>query len=115
MQVLSTDQWAMYRSNGVDRTTGAAGTFCNPPLTINYVEGSDFMIAAVLVYNVTLTADQITTMETWLVQRYGLGKLHSPSACDANQVHACMMVGTQIPYDCRVARAKTVLTIRNCI
>lgn len=84
-RVLSTDQWGMYRSQGVDRTSSGTnpGTFCpSPPtLVLNDVgaggtEATDgWEAAALLMYNRTLTAAEYEAVEAWLVKRYALGEM----------------------------------------
>lgn len=74
--VLSTDQWAMYRSQGVNRTADAPGGWCSPQMTINGLDVSEgWQVAAVLVYDALLTEAQYVEVEQWLVARYGLGEL----------------------------------------
>ena len=74
--VVSTDQNNLYRSNGVQRGNSGAGTPSYARLTINYGlatgEYSDWAVSEVLVYNRTLTADEITSVETYLYAKTGL-------------------------------------------
>jgi hypothetical protein len=74
--VASTDQNALYRSNGVNRTIGSPGSPSHTQLIINgstFAELSDFQIAEVIVYDRTLNATEITQTEAYLSNRYGLG------------------------------------------
>jgi hypothetical protein len=74
--VASTDQNALYRSNGVSRTTGSPGTPSHTQLIINgttFAELSDFQIAEVIVYDRTLNSTEISQIESYLSTRYGLG------------------------------------------
>lgn len=72
--VLSTDQNALYRSQGIDRTIATPGTPSYAQLAINtgtYAgETSDWLCACVIVYNRTLSLDEINLVEAWLGQRY---------------------------------------------
>ena len=73
--VLSTDQNGLYRVNGVQKSTNAGGSGYSQ-LAINSAYGSygpelsDWAVAAVVVFNRTLSAAEITTMESWLSQLY---------------------------------------------
>ena len=73
--VLSTDQNGLYRANGVQKSTNSGGSASNR-LAVNTGgkhggETSDWAIAAVVVYNRTLSATEIMSMENWLSQLYG--------------------------------------------
>lgn len=71
--VMSTDQNALYRSNRMDRTSGSPGSPSYAQLSINaYTEVSDWACACVIVFNRTLTAAEILTMEAWIGGNYGL-------------------------------------------
>lgn len=74
--VLSTDQNALYRSNGTDRTNGTPGTPSNARLCINAGEfsgeASEWACGCVIVYNRTLTTDEIIQVETFLNRRYNV-------------------------------------------
>jgi hypothetical protein len=73
--VLSTDQNSLYRSNGVTR--GSSGGTASAPLTIvngmhGASEGSDWMVAEVIVYDRTLSASEYQAVELWLSSKYGI-------------------------------------------
>lgn len=74
--VLSTDQNNIYRSQGVDRTIAAGGTPSYGRLAVNTgnipSETSDWAIAAVAVYNRTLTLAEIRQVEYFLNTRYAV-------------------------------------------
>ena len=74
--VLSTDQNGLYRANGVQKSTSAGGSSSNQ-LGINssgggYAQPSDWAVAAAIVFSRTLSTVEITMMENWLSQLYGL-------------------------------------------
>jgi hypothetical protein len=75
--LLSSDQWPLYRGQGIDRTTAAPGAWCAPQLSINHEAASDFQVAAILVYNYAMSAPEMEAIERWLVTRYALGALRS--------------------------------------
>jgi hypothetical protein len=73
--VVSTDQNNLYRSNGVLRGNSGAGTSGQTydRISINYgtastTEPSDWAVSEVLVYNRTLTTEEITSVEAYLYQ-----------------------------------------------
>ena len=73
--VLSTDQNNLYRSNLVNRVTGASGTPTYDRIGVGvtsggYAEPSDWAIACVIVYNTTLTSGEINQVENWLMKQY---------------------------------------------
>lgn len=72
--VISTDQNTKYRSQGIDRTT-VTGPNASAQLFINagygLGEGSDWACAEVIVYNRTLSAAEITNVESYLFNKYG--------------------------------------------
>ena len=75
--VVSSDQNALYRSNKVDRTTGAPGTPSSVQISLNYGvaqagEPSDWACAEVIVYNRTLTTPEIEKVENYLYGKYSL-------------------------------------------
>lgn len=74
--VLSTDQNALYRSNGTNRTNGTPGTPSNARLCINAGdfpgESSEWACGCVIVYNRTLTTNEIIQVETFLNRRYNV-------------------------------------------
>lgn len=69
--VFSTDQNALYRSQGVDRTI-KTGSALNAPLTINGASGelSDWAVAEVIVYNRLLSEKEILLIEKYLFNKY---------------------------------------------
>ena len=78
--MLSTDQNGLYRSNGVLKST-SAGYSGYSQLAVNSAGSSngaaaiipsDWAIAAAIVFNRTLSSAEITMMENWLSQLYGL-------------------------------------------
>ena len=77
--VVSTDQNALYRSQGFDRTTGTPGTPSYTNLTINYLYPSDWAVAEIIVYDRTLTANEISVAEQYLFNRYMRNKLWQPT------------------------------------
>ena len=78
--VVSTDQNAIYRSQGVDRTTTGPGIPSYAQMTINWFEpdyySSDWAVAEILVYDRKLSLQEIHDAEGYLFKRYGL----SPTA-----------------------------------
>jgi hypothetical protein len=77
--VLSCDQNSLYRSNGVDRTVGSAGSPSFDQITINsgyhvmnYTETSEWACACVIVYNRTLSTNEILQVETFINRRYNV-------------------------------------------
>jgi len=74
--VYSTDQSGLYRSNGVQRSTGAGGNV-GDRFGVNqggfYTgESSDCYLVEVIVYNRTLSSAEIAQVENYLKGRYGL-------------------------------------------
>lgn len=71
--VLSTDQNSLYRGN---RTTyGTSGGSASTRLTVNagqYTEYSAWQVAEIIVYNRTLSLEEYTSVENFLVDNYGL-------------------------------------------
>lgn len=68
-----TDQNNLYRSDGVDRTTGSAGSpSWTVPLSVNGYTGeeSDWAIATVMVYNRTLSLSEMISVERYLSLTY---------------------------------------------
>lgn len=85
--VLSSDQNRLYRSNGVQRSTGAPGTPSYGRLGINVSnEVSDWAVAMVIVYNRTLSLAEIQTVEKWLGQRYALQFTETHRYVDFNRL-----------------------------
>ena len=76
--ILSTDQNNLYRSQGIDRTVGAAGgpSFVNLGINVPGSAGggetSDWACAAVIVYNRTLSLNEMITVESWLNSIYSV-------------------------------------------
>lgn len=84
--VLSSDQWGLYKSQTVDRTTGVPASFAaycpnnvlwgvntgGLPSQPQYTNGWE--VASILVYSSTLTAVQIGDVEKWLMARFSLGE-----------------------------------------
>lgn len=72
--IYSTDQNNLYRSLGVNRTTGTPGTPSFVRLTINGYAGevSDWAVATVLVFNRTLNSTEISNVESFLANMFGL-------------------------------------------
>jgi hypothetical protein len=72
----ATDQNNLFRSQGVNRTTGTAGTPSFARLTINGGFGgselSDWAVATVLVYNRTLNSTEISSVESFLANMFGI-------------------------------------------
>lgn len=73
--VISSDQNNLYRSQGVNRTVANYANGANASLAINHgsyvsVEPSDWAVAAVIVFNRTLTTNEIVQVETFLNRRY---------------------------------------------
>jgi hypothetical protein len=73
---IATDQNNLFRSAGVNRTTGTSGSPSFARLTINggfqNSEFSDWAVATVLVYNRTLNNTEITSVESHLAGIFGL-------------------------------------------
>ncbi len=89
--VYSTDQNALYRSNKVDRTIAAPGTPSYDQISINYginytIEPSDWACAEVIVYNRTLTTNEINQVEDELYATYGPPGLYYPQSTRQNQL-----------------------------
>lgn len=80
--VLSTDQNAIYRSQRVNRTTGTPGTPSYDRICINTgpysAETSDWACAFALVYNRTLTSDEVNTVENWIALRHNRNLISLP-------------------------------------
>jgi hypothetical protein len=74
--VLSTDQNQLYRSNGVQRSTpnnpAGSPSFANLTLNGSTGEYSDWICALVIVYNRTLTQNEIELMESWINEQYSI-------------------------------------------
>lgn len=76
--VLSTDQNALYRSNGVKRSDGNFGGTGHDQLAISNsgihgkTETSDFQIAEIIVYNRNLTEEEYKKVEGFLAHKYDL-------------------------------------------
>ena len=74
--LLSSDTQYLYKANGSNMTTVQnTGNAYMPPLTVNlnsYQENSTFQIVDVIIYNSYLTAAQISTVESYLANLYGL-------------------------------------------
>jgi hypothetical protein len=69
--VISTDKHNLYKSNGVTRGTTGNGTY-NTTVDINTSEASDFQVAEVILYNRSLTAQEIAGVEAYLADKYGI-------------------------------------------
>lgn len=71
--VMSTAYPYNYRYNGIVRGT-SGGTAELPPLGINTFEGqlSDYQVAEVIIFNRTLTSSEITQVEDYFDETYGL-------------------------------------------
>lgn len=69
--VISTDYELNYRSNGVNRGSGAGDSIL-PPLVINNGENSNFQIAEILIFDRKLTLTEIEQVERYLAAKYGL-------------------------------------------
>ena len=64
--VLSTDQNSLYRANRVQKSTSGGGA-ASAILGINQNgDQSDWAVAAVIVFNRTLTSDEYNSVENWL-------------------------------------------------
>ena len=73
--VVSSDSYGTYHSNGISRNDNGGGSSSLPSLGINrwvWGEYSDFMVADVLVFNTKLSSSQISTIENYLLEIYGL-------------------------------------------
>lgn len=74
--VISSDQWDLYRSNGVQRSVNGGGTRITPRLVINTGSGlSEFgtwMTVECIVYNRVLSISEIQQVELYLASRYGI-------------------------------------------
>jgi Concanavalin A-like lectin/glucanases superfamily len=72
--VVSTDQNNLYRGQGTNLTVGTPTTGVNDQLTINYgsttADRGDWAVAEVLVFNRTLNSTEITTIETYLLNKW---------------------------------------------
>jgi hypothetical protein len=71
--VLSTDQNNLYRSQGVNRTNAGYSNGVSDFLSINhgdFAEDSDWACACVIVFNRTLSTNEIVQVETFLNRRY---------------------------------------------
>lgn len=69
--VISTDKHNLYRSNGVTRGTTGNNAY-NTTVDIGSSEPSDFHIAEVILYNRSLTAQEIAGVEAYLADKYGI-------------------------------------------
>jgi hypothetical protein len=70
---ICADQNYFFRANGKTATQGTSGggATCNY-LAINYVVPGNWVMAEVLVYNRTLDSGEISTMESYLADKYGI-------------------------------------------
>ena len=75
--VLSTDQNGIYRANRVQRSTSGGGS-ASANMVVNVNEQSDWAIAAVVVYNRTLTSAEYNSVENWLSVAYSLTATITP-------------------------------------
>ena len=75
--VLSTDQNGIYRANRVQRSTSGGGS-ASANMVVNVNEQSDWAIAAVIVYNRTLTSAEYNSVENWLSVAYSLTATITP-------------------------------------
>ena len=70
--MISTDQRNLFRSNGVDYTTGSGNDYDH--LSINYgnfnAEASHWAVAEVIVYNRELSLSEIQSVESYLTARH---------------------------------------------
>jgi hypothetical protein len=75
--VISSDQWDLYRSNGVSRTVSGGGTRVTPRLIINSPGGgsSEFgtwMTVECIVYSRVLAISEVQQIELYLASKYGI-------------------------------------------
>jgi hypothetical protein len=71
----SCDQNALYRANGVTRSTNPPGSPSFARLAINTganVEASDWQVAEVIIYNSTLSSGNYQSVESYLAAKYGI-------------------------------------------
>lgn len=74
--IVGTDQGALFKANTINLTLTAPGTPRYDQLSVNLTANnsmSDWAIANVIVYNRELSASEISTVENWMVSKYGLG------------------------------------------
>ena len=71
--ILSTDKPRLYRANGVSTTAyrNVGGSYL-PQLIVNSYEPGNFLIADVIIFDRVLSTDDISTMERYLGQKYGI-------------------------------------------
>ena len=84
--VLSTDRPDNYRSNKVDRTIAAGGTYTNFVLSVNdtaFAEYSDYQCAEVVAFDRLLANAEAYKLEAYLSNRYYLD-LPQPPVCIAH-------------------------------
>ncbi|KAF6252159.1 hypothetical protein COO60DRAFT_1644284 [Scenedesmus sp. NREL 46B-D3] len=68
--ILSSDQNASYRANKVDFTTNnAAGSATRIGINLYPNEQSDWACATAIVYNRTLSASEVDTVENWIIRK----------------------------------------------
>jgi hypothetical protein len=65
--VISSDQYNLYRSNGVQRSTtsGAAGSLCDLGVNVRG-DNSDWAVSEVLLYDRELSLSEIEEVEVYL-------------------------------------------------
>ena len=73
--LISSDQWDLYRSNGVSRTVSGGGTRVTPRLVINSGGSSEYstwMTVECIVYSRVLAISEVQQIELYLASKYGI-------------------------------------------
>jgi len=89
--VVSSDSYNTYRSNGASRTglsSGVTGVSWLPPISVNYGSPectTQYQVADILIFNSQLTSDQITQVEAYLNNMYGVGTYASAPSFATSQ------------------------------
>lgn len=83
--LISTDFEYAYRSNGVERGSGA-GDRMLPPLVVNNGENSNFQIAEIVIFDRKLSTSEIESVERYLSTRYGIALGNNSSQTSSNSV-----------------------------
>lgn len=83
--LISTDYEYAYRSNGVERGSGA-GDRMLPPLVINNGENSNFQIAELIIFDRKLSTSEIENVERYLSTKYGVALGDNSNQGSSNSV-----------------------------
>lgn len=85
--VLSTNQPSLYRGNGIDFSNGVSGNPIVSRITINRgwsgagAQTSTFACSEVIIVNKVLSESEVTCIENYLSDKYGLKPTENPGGC----------------------------------